>query len=778
MKREGLVIVLSLLSLLSIIYAQPQLNIKVQTSGQFVVHYGDQIWFESAGTGFRSGNLWYASADADINGNHTLLKPTTFTATSGANELGAWRGTEIKWTSARNSSLVLYTQYKQYQDINAIGFEQSYPSGLEITTVDKNNDVSTNFPSFKRHNYGSPKNYLTYHDTFAVSHVGTWDDQSTFNGGVEGGVPFVLYDANNNVVVISPIDNFMISSQTVTSSFGNTLACGVSALVSSLPARFTHETIMYAGNTGVSEVVYQWGSLLLKISGKERTRLDADLFIQYLSYYTDNGAYYYYKTYNNYNYAQTIQAIDSYANASKIPFQLFQFDSWWYFQEKGTGALLLWEPRPDIFPQGMRAVYDAIGQKPLTLHNRYFSDKNDYLGKGFNFIVEDNVHMSLPIDVNLFKYIMGLAKSWGMVVYEQDWLVTTYLTMMATRSSVTASEQWLTAMAEAARELGLTVQYCMPLPNHILQSTKYPAVTQIRANGDYQPGNRNWRVSFKSILLHAVGVTPFKDDFWTSNLEEVGCIYRSCIEPNPDLVSLTAVLTTGPVGPSDKIGFLNTSRILPGVNANGLILKPDVPPRPMNLVFTRPVTNTKLQTSGVELWDTYSIVDDGFAWHYVVAADHPVSNYTFGLGDLFGNFSRAGAKQALAWNWHEYYGNNKTKPIIVRANDKITVPNLTSTKEGEIKFIYWVIAPTFPNGWTFLGEMNKYVTMSRQRFTSVGYNEAGNSVYATFTGKKGEVVSIGVSNPSNSVIAVDCVVGSNFGGAVGCSGSTCRCWVL
>ena len=39
---------------------------------------------------------------------------------------------------------------------------------------------------------------------------------------------------------------------------------------------------------------------------------------------------------------------------------------------------------------------------------------------------------------------------------------------------------------------------------------------QARASGDYQPGNDNWKIGVSSIFMDAIGVAPFKDNFWTT----------------------------------------------------------------------------------------------------------------------------------------------------------------------------------------------------------------------------------------------------------------------
>ena len=56
-------------------------------------------------------------------------------------------------------------------------------------------------------------------------------------------------------------------------------------------------------------------------------------------------------------------------------------------------------------------------------------------------------------------------------------------------------------------------------------------------------------------------------------------ISDSTLEPYTELQSLVATLSTGPVGPSDKIGSSSVELIMKSVNAEGLILKPERPAR-------------------------------------------------------------------------------------------------------------------------------------------------------------------------------------------------------
>ena len=55
---------------------------------------------------------------------------------------------------------------------------------------------------------------------------------------------------------------------------------------------------------------------------------------------------------------------------------------------------------------------------------------------------------------------------------------------------------------------------CMSHVRHVLQSVECPAITNVRASDDYHPGNEQWNVGTSSILAHALGVAPSKDNYW------------------------------------------------------------------------------------------------------------------------------------------------------------------------------------------------------------------------------------------------------------------------
>ena len=145
---------------------------------------------------------------------------------------------------------------------------------------------------------------------------------------------------------------------------------------------------------------------------------------------------------------------------------------------------------------------------PLVLHNRWFSAANNsYISSlqfAESFIAEPDVDFALPVKQDVFMYIMARAVEWGMQVYEQDWLIDVWDKMSVIKSDVTAGSLWLHSMAAAASALNVTIQYCMPLPRHMLESTKLQAVTNARASDDYHPTSRtgavNYDIGLSSLL--------------------------------------------------------------------------------------------------------------------------------------------------------------------------------------------------------------------------------------------------------------------------------------
>ena len=539
---------------------------------------------------------------------------------------------------------------------------------------------------------------------------------------------------------------------------------------------------------------------------------------------------------------KTVVDVLAYAKQIGVPYRHVMYDSWWYWKEcSGStnswlackGAVELWEPRDDVFPDGFNFKPDNL---PLVLHNRWFSGNNNtyitQLGFKDSFIVEAKHDFALPIKADVFKYLMGRAKQWGMTVYEQDCasarqpsslararffrhpitplrtahrplplftptgLITVWETMDVTKFNVTAGSSWLAAMAEAAAELGITIQYCMPLPRHMLESTYHQPVTNARGSGDYHPDNTDWDIGLSSLFYWAIGVAPSKDDYWTTEVQPGNPYSDKPTEPNWQLEAITVALSTGPNGPSDGLGFSNASVILATVRGDGITLQPD---RPATIVdaallasITQALPNVRSTSTTCALFrrnraprapppptHTHAFTetrarapdnapaDGGYSWHYVLAVDlakdfdMPVA----GLG-------AAGA--ATKYAVFDFFAPGAPRAV-APAGGRFTVPAgqaqpSAPAKAKGIQFL--TLVPQLPGGWWLVGEKSKYVKMSKQRVTA--FTVLADGFSASVATAPGEAVVFLVAPASGAVAEVACTNAASPA-TLACTAGACTC---
>ena len=86
---------------------------------------------------------------------------------------------------------------------------------------------------------------------------------------------------------------------------------------------------------------------------------------------------------------------------------------------------------------------------------------------------------------------------------------------------------------------------CMSHVRHILQSVEMPAVTNARASGDYHPGNGQWYTGTSSILAHAVGIAPSKDNYWSTPVQAGSHYGNKTSEPHSRLQAAAPTRVAG-----------------------------------------------------------------------------------------------------------------------------------------------------------------------------------------------------------------------------------------
>ena len=143
-------------------------------------------------------------------------------------------------------------------------------------------------------------------------------------------------------------------------------------------------------------------------------------------------------------------------------------------------------------------------------------------------------------------------------------------------ANITLADLWLQGMAEGARAHNITILYCMPYASMVLAAAGHPSVTTARASHDYSTVADNFAIGGTALFYWAVGILPFKDGFYSSNMKQVGGANVGP-EQTPDRHALVATLSGAIVAPMDGLGLMNATRVMQTCRKDGVVLKPDRP---------------------------------------------------------------------------------------------------------------------------------------------------------------------------------------------------------
>jgi hypothetical protein len=470
---------------------------------------------------------------------------------------GGYRALEFDWPQP----LPLTASIRVYHDHPVVLFTVTAKAAVSDTSV-------LRFPRFS--DFPRGLRGFSYGDrefappTFGLEHNGT---------------PWLLYDERRHAAVLSPASNFMIASMHGDGRFE--IASGLNPAVTAVPAGFSYTSLMVL-ESGINAAWEEWGQALLSLIGAKRPANDADVGLRYLGYWTDNGATYYYNYDAALGYAGTLRALVERYHSEGIPIRYLQLDSWWYyksftapdgrigtFHTKGLppeewnryGGLLRYEAHPKLFPEGLAGFEQQIGL-PLITHNRWIDPTSPYHQRY-------RISGYAALDPGWWREIIGYLSAAHVVTYEQDWLNVIYDNSPELASTPGAGEAFTDGMARAARDKGLTLQYCMPQPRHFLQGARYDNLTTIRVSGDRLARDKWDSFLFTSRLASALEIWPWTDVFMSRETDNL----------------LIATLSAGMVGIGDRIGEEDAGNLRHSVRADGVIVKPDTPLVPLDAMY-------------------------------------------------------------------------------------------------------------------------------------------------------------------------------------------------
>jgi hypothetical protein len=639
--------------------------VTVDPSGSYSVTVPDPAWSFSGSIGVPLNNLQNNSS-ADSLGGYSEV---SFDFQAGV---------------SRHASIRTYMEHPD------VLFTVSYPSSGAANTFA--------FPNFTDY----PRNFdhLTFSGTFAPPSFGGFASDS----------PWIFFDTSGRSFILSPAANFMTASTAW--GVNGELSSGISPNIPALPLGFEHRTLLVV-EKGINRAFDTWGQALTALSGKTRPANDADVSLNQIGYWTDNGAAYYYNMAGSMSYEQTLDAVKGDFALAGIPLGYLQLDSWFY--PKGSTALwnnngagiYRYEAAAPPFMSGLAPFQRNLGV-PLVAHARWIDPSSPYrtLYRMSGNVVTDPAY---------WETVAGYLANSGVATYEQDWLND----KAQTDFNLTDGDAFLDNMAASMGRRHLTMQYCMAAARHFLQSSKYSNLTSIRASGDRCQRDRWTDFLYTSRLASALGAWPFTDNLLSTETSQL----------------LLATLSAGPVGIADAIGSIDGGNLLHAVRRDGVIVKPDVPLTPTDASYSNMAHGT----------DTPQVA---FTWSDFGAMR---TNYVFAFTqgtNALASFSPVDLAMNAPVYVYDYFAGTGQ---LVNPSDVIQrrIP-------GDA--LYLVLAPVGPSGIAIVGDTGQFVTMGKKRVA--GYTDRGSArVRVTFAAGETSLAITGYSPVAPIVKAIQGSIG-------------------
>ncbi len=524
------------------------------------------------------------------------------------------------------------------------------------------------------------------------------------------GWPMLLAREDGRTLLVAPLDAF--HEQTIGLN-GGTLRCGWHGDLNAVPAGFTTDLAVLAAD-GPRAALHAWGRMLLDAAGTVRPGRWPDAVGSSPSYWTDNGAAYWYKTEPGYDVAGSIVAAVDDLRANGVPIGAVQLDSWFYphaelrpFDTEAwvvpPSALTSWEVRPDVLPDGIPDLRERLRDLPLVAHIRHLSADAPIASETPTWVDGDYAAPSTP---ETYERWLDQCVAWGVETFEHDWLVEVFFGVLAMRAEPGRAAEWQEGIDAAARDRGITLQWCMGTPADFAQTTTLTQVTSVRTSGDHgyiATAGQLWAwFCTTNSLARSLDLMPFKDVF-RADPEVAG--------ENGEPEALLSALSTGPIGLGDRVGRMDPALALRTCRADGLLIKP----------HTAIAAIDESLLSGPAFTSTLLVAEctsehAAGRWTYAVAmhanpADEPISG-EIRLESLFRLEGGAevqpseeawSATDVVAWDWR--------RGTATRLALDAAIP-ISLDREG---WTFHVLAPVLGSGLAVIGDVTKFVTAGDAR---------------------------------------------------------------
>ena len=425
----------------------------------------------------------------------------------------------------------------------------------------------------------------------------------------------------------------------------------------------------------------------------------------HLSYWTDNGAAYWYRTEPGCTIGDTVADVVTTLRADGVPVHAVELDSWFYQHETPrpiaeigypaevppTGTMR-WEPRDDAFGGVAIEQWAAgVGSPPLVLHARHISPNSPYLADGEWWVDGLAAH---PVDPAFFRRWFDDAQRWGACCIEQDWMLMYWFGVRALRATPGRARQWQQALDRHAGDTGVELMWCMATPADLVLAASLDHVVAVRTSDDYRFAADpallwTWYLTVNR-LAGALGLAAFKDVFFSKVPEEGADSIDGDV--HAELEALLAAMSAGPVGIGDRIGHTDRDVVLRTCDADGRIRHVD---RPIAMIdsclFGGPARGEGLA------WATATATRDGAVWTYVLAINTATAAHAVSDELLLADAGLHGEHVVYDWREHATFHSDRVAVTLATRDWAlfVCVPPGHSIDEGD-PTKYVVVASDLP----------------------------------------------------------------------------------
>jgi hypothetical protein len=415
-----------------------------------------------------------------------------------------------------------------------------------------------------------------------------------------------------------------------------------------VPAGFSTELGVYRGSSP-TEVFDAWGADIAATAPRARRSRQANPVTSHLSYWTDNGAAYWYRTEPGLTIGESVIRTVQELRADGVPIVAVELDSWFYPHETNrpiaeigypeevppTGAWL-WEPRPDAFadPDARQATgaagavldpierfADALGRPPLILHARHIDPTSPYVDAESWWVDLLAAH---PFDPAFFRRWFDDAVRWGATCIEQDWMLIYWFGVRALRSSPGRAMAWQRALNDHATASGIDLMWCMATPADLIAASRFDRVIAVRTSDDYRFADDpallwTWFLTVNRLIA-PLGLWPFKDCFFSNPVVGSEPIDG---DSHAEIEALLSAMSGGPVGIGDRRGRTDRDIVMRTCDDEGRLVQPDHPIGMIDAcLFGAPARGERLA------WATTWSSHGADRWTYVIALNTSTDRIT------------------------------------------------------------------------------------------------------------------------------------------------------